>query len=184
MPGDYRIFVGAFPQGALAERIQALRQQLDPKTAAITPPHVTLAGTYWRSGPATLENEKEAITRLRRVESRIKPFDLVLGGVFSFLPHNAVIYLGVQLTAGLLGARWMLQEALGLDKHGQRFTPHLTLAMRLDITRTAVLVAELQSSEWHNGRWTVPMDDLRLMQRGQNDPAWRSIYRICLGTTS
>lgn len=31
--GDYRIFVGAFPGGELAGRIQAMRQQYDPKTS-------------------------------------------------------------------------------------------------------------------------------------------------------
>jgi len=45
MPGDYRIFVGAFPTGDFVDRVQALRKQRDPKTARITPPHVTLAET-------------------------------------------------------------------------------------------------------------------------------------------
>ena len=61
MPGDYRIFVGAFPTGDFVDRVQALRKQHDPKTARITPPHVTLAGTYWRQGPATRDNETESI---------------------------------------------------------------------------------------------------------------------------
>lgn len=42
--GDYRIFVGAFPEGELAQQIQALSQQFDPVTTRISPPHVTLAG--------------------------------------------------------------------------------------------------------------------------------------------
>ena len=44
---DYRIFVGAFPGGDLGESIQAIRARYDPKTARITAPHVTLAGTYY-----------------------------------------------------------------------------------------------------------------------------------------
>ena len=59
--GDYRIFVGVFPTGDLADRIQGLREQCDPVTARITAPHVTLAGTYWRTGPATPENEPSRI---------------------------------------------------------------------------------------------------------------------------
>ena len=51
MKQDYRIFVGAFLEGELANAVQAIRQQYDPVTARITPPHVTSAGTYWRSGP-------------------------------------------------------------------------------------------------------------------------------------
>src|SRR5512136_1599922 len=91
--GDYRIFVGAFPTGELAERIQAVRLQHDAKTARITAPHVTMAGTYWRSGPATPENERDTIARLQNVQGRLQPFELALGGVESFLPFNNVIYL-------------------------------------------------------------------------------------------
>ena len=67
---DYRIFVGAFLSGELHEGIQAVRQWYDAKTARITPPHVTLAGTYWRGGPATAENEAEAIAAWKRYAAR------------------------------------------------------------------------------------------------------------------
>ncbi len=35
---DYRIFIGAFPGGDLADRIQAVRVRHDAKTARITNP--------------------------------------------------------------------------------------------------------------------------------------------------
>ena len=182
MPGDYRIFVGAFPTGDFVDRVQALRKQHDPKTARITPPHVTLAGTYWRQGPATPENEAENITRISTVLHRIQPFDLVMGGVDSFLPVNEVIFLGIEPVPGLLAARRALLEALGPDKHGGHFKPHLTLTMRLDLPRTTVLWDDLQRSEWHTGRCTVRIAELSLMQRGPDDPAWRSIARLPLAT--
>jgi 2'-5' RNA ligase len=125
-PGYYRIFVGAFPTGELAERIQAVRVQHDAKTAQITAPHVTMAGTYWRSGPATPENECDAIARLQAVQRQLQPFELALSGVESFLPVNNVIYLRVERTTGLLAARKVLLDALGPDKE-RRYTPHLTL---------------------------------------------------------
>src|SRR5512136_1593496 len=103
--GDYRIFVGAFPTGELAERIQAMRVQHDAKTARITAPHVTMAGTYWRSGPAMPENERDTIVHLQAVQHQLRPFELALGGVESFLPFNNVIYLHIERTAGLLAAR-------------------------------------------------------------------------------
>lgn len=174
---DYRIFVGAFPTGELAERIQALRQRYDAKTARITAPHVTLVGTYWRTGSATPENETEAIARLQDVQNQIQPFELVLGGIRSFLPGTTVIYLHVEPTDGLLAARRILLQALGQDKH-RHFVPHLTLAMRLSRAKTKSLLAQLQQSEWHTEQWSVPIDHLWLMQRGPNDPAWRYIYRI------
>jgi 2'-5' RNA ligase len=177
--GDYRTFVGAFPTGKVIERIQALRQRYDAKTACITAPHVTLAGTYWCIGQATQENETEAIAHLQAVQDRMRPFELVLGGVRSFLPSNRVIYLHVEPTDNLLAARQTLLEALEPDKH-RRFVPHLTLAMRLGWDETRSLLARLQQSEWHTGRWSVPIDHLWLMQRGPGDPAWRYIHRIDL----
>ena len=184
--GDYRVFVGAFPAGELAERIQAVRLQHDAKTArtpalragaSVTAPHVTMAGTYWRSGLATPDNEAETIARLQATQGRLKPFELVLGGVESFLPHVLVIYLRVEPTDGLLAARRVLLEALGADKD-RHYTPHLTLTMRLDEKRTRTLFQELRRTEWHTGRWMVPLDHLWLMQRGPDDPAWRYIYPI------
>jgi 2'-5' RNA ligase len=181
-PGDYRIFVGAFPTGELAERIQAVRVQHDAKTARITAPHGTMAGTYWRSGPATPENECDVIARLQAVQHQLQPFELALSGVESFLPVNNVIYLRVERTTGLLAARKVLLDALGPDKES-RYTPHLTLTMRLDKGETQALLKELRQSEWHTGRWVVPLDHLWLMQRGPGDPAWRYIHRVDLRGT-
>ena len=178
--GDYRIFVGAFPQGEIAARIQALRERLDPKTARITPPHVTLAGTYWRSGPAVPEFERELISRLKALDGQIPAFSLLFGGVHSFPPaERPVIYLGMDLTPQMNAARAALLEAAGTDKHAQ-FVPHLTLAMRLPAAEARAVVEELQVSEWHTGRPVVPIDELWLMQRGADDPAWRCIARIRL----
>jgi 2'-5' RNA ligase len=81
---DYRIFVGAFPEGDLADRIQALRLRHDARTARITAPHVTLAGTYWRSGPPTPKNEAAVIEQLRSIESRLRLFELRIAGMESF----------------------------------------------------------------------------------------------------
>ena len=180
--GDYRIFVGAFPTDGLTRQIQTLRQRHDAVTARITAPHVTLAGTYWRNGPATPENETATIACLQVIQEQIQPFELVLGGIGSFLPRVRVIYLEVEPTAGLLAARQVLLEALGPDKH-RRFVPHLTLAMRLGRREAQSLLAQLQRSAWHSGRWSVPIDHLWLMQRGPEDPAWRYIQRIDLTGT-
>lgn len=175
--GDYRIFIGAFPEGKLAEQIQAIRQQYDPKTAVITPPHVTLAGTYWRSGSASAENEAELIDRLEGMTGKIRAFDLELGGIRTF--GRRIVYLGVKPTDELLTVRATLLRLAGRDKH-RRFTPHLTLAMRLSPADTAQMIAELKETEWENGRFSTPIHALRLMQRGPNDPAWRTIFTLPL----
>lgn len=177
---DYRIFVGAFPTGEPARRIQALREHYDRRTARITLPHVTLAGTYWRSGPPTPQNEVGTIARLHGLQGTIPPFNLLLGGVRFFPPlSNPVIYLGVEVTSELLAARRILLEALGADKHRQ-FTPHLTLSMRLGEQAARAMLEELEASEWNQERKPAPIHELCLMQRGPDDPAWRTIYRLPL----
>lgn len=177
---DYRIFVGAFPQGDLANRIQALREQYDPVTARITAPHVTLAGTYWRSGPATPENETETIARLQASQHELQPFALAMGGIATFPPADRpVIYLQVAVTPVLLAVRSALLTVLGRDKH-RHFTPHLTLAMRLKGSAARQMLEQVQQSEWQTGRWSAPIERLALMQRGPNDPAWREIATVAL----
>lgn len=179
MPGGYRIFAGAFPEGDLAERIQEIREKYDPVTARVTAPHVTLAGTYRRSGPATPENEVEAIRRLEILPGILQPFDLQLSGVRTFPGERPVVYLGVALNKGVIEARNLLQSMLGPDAHSD-FRPHLTLAMRLSWENAWQMVRELQESEWAQGVFTAPIRELRLMQRGAQEKAWRTICRLAL----
>jgi 2'-5' RNA ligase len=175
--GDYRIFVGAFPTGKIAERIQAVRERYDWKTAQITASHVTLAGTYWRSGLATAENEHDLITKMQKISCSSKSFDMILGGINSF--GRRVVYLEVAMTPELTAVRQQLLQLVGPDKHRQRWTPHLTLAMRLKQAQVQQMVRELKEGEWENERFALPIRELALMQRGPTDPAWR-----CLGQYS
>lgn len=177
--GDYRIFVGAFPTGEPAARIQAVREQYDRKTAAITPPHVTLWGTMWRTGLATAENEQETIAILKNIVPMIPAFELELGGIKTF--NQRVVYLDVGLTEGLQAARAQLVQALGPDKHGRRFTPHLTLAMRLKRPQVQQMVADLRPAVWEQERFLAPIERLQLMQRAPHDPTWRMIASFPLG---
>ena len=179
-PQAYRIYVGAFPQGKEAEQIQALRQRYDLKTARITPPHVTLAGTYWRSGPATPENEAATVQALESARHRIQPFELVLGGIRTFTTQsNPVIFLEAAITPGLLSARMALQEAIGIDKHTD-FHAHMTLAMRLEQPEAMRMLDDLRGSQWDTGILRIAIDQLWLMQRGPHDPVWRNIHTLKL----
>jgi hypothetical protein len=81
----------------------------------------------------------------------------------SRLPGDYPLFIGAFLT-GDLAAR----------------TPHLTLAKELDQDRFEVLLARLEQSEWHTGRWSVWIDQLWLMQRGPDEAGWRCIQRIGL----
>lgn len=173
--GDYRLFVGAFITGELAARIQQVRYRYDARTARITPPHVTLAGTYWRTGPPTPDNESLLIAELCEIE--LPAFSLTLGGIQTF--GQRVLYLGVASTPELLAVRRRLLAVMGQDKH-QVYTPHLTLAMRLSPAAFQTMRADLEPSEWGRSRWPASITELWLMQRGPADPAWRKIAGIPL----
>lgn len=180
--GDYRIFVGAFPGGAVAAQLQQLRLHHDPVTARITAPHVTLAGTYWRSGPPTPENEAVTQQALVALAPRLAPFTLELGGIATFPPSHRVIYLAVQTTPALQAVRAQLLSVIGPDKH-RHYHPHLTLAMRLPAAPSQALFEELRQSPWHTTCYAVPIDRLYLMQRGPQDAAWRAIQELPLLAT-
>ena len=178
--GDYRIFVGIFFSGEFNDEIQKVRQHYDEKTSQITAPHVTMAGTYWRNGEATPENEQEVIGTLQSLQDVLPPFTAALGGIRHF--GRRVAFLDVEKTPELLFLREKLIEALGEDKHGgtEKFAPHLTLAMRLKKPQVDKMVEELQETEWETKRWELLVNELCLMQRGPNDPAWRTIGRFPL----
>jgi 2'-5' RNA ligase len=171
----YRIFVGAFITGKLADEIQAIRLRWDPQTARITPPHVTLAGTYIRNGPPTPNNEAETIQRLSNLYHSVEPFELVLKGIHAFPPEDQpVIFLGVENTPGVLKARQVLQDLLGEDKH-KHYVPHLTLAMRLQGETARKALHHLKNSEWAGKPRSFRVAELRLVQRGKADSAWRCV---------
>ncbi len=175
--GDYRIFVGAFLTGELETAVQTIREKYDLKTAKICPPHVTIAGTYWRTGKPTAKNEKELIAQLETWLPKLNVFELDLGTIRTF--GNRVVFLDVKMSEALQDARRTLQNVMGQDKH-RRFTPHCTLAMRLEPDAVQTMVDELRETEWHNGRFTQAVTELQLMQRGENDPTWRPILTTSL----
>lgn len=185
-PASYRIFVGAFLNGDLNERIQAIRMRWDPKTARITPPHVTLAGTYERRGVASPASEADTISRLCGLRQSVQPFELVLAGVRTFPPADPndpmspmVIYHRVEPTPGLIAVRKALVEMLGKDKH-PHFIPHLTLAMRLSGEAARRALHTLAAGDLGTQRYTCNIQELRLMQRSEKDTAWRCIATFSL----
>ncbi len=175
--GDYQIFIGAFPTGELADHIQKVRTQVDGASVSIIDPHVTLAGAYWRNGKPTHAGAQGLIDRLEKLSGSMKPFELDMGSIYTF--GKRAIYLGVRPTEPLLDVRRQLIKVIGEDKH-RRFRPHLTLAMDLEEAAFGAALAELKKSEFENGRFSAPINELRLMQRAKDEPAWRTIHVISL----
>ena len=172
------LFVLGLSQGIQAQNDKYLwLEEVDGKTAKIIAPYVTLAGTYWRNGEATRAGAQGLIDKLDALSGQLNGFDLQLGGIQTF--GDRVIYLGAKPTDPMLAVRRALINAIGQDKH-RRFKPHLTLALRLEQPAFDETLAQLRESEWENGRFTAPITELHLMQRGENDDVWRSIHTIPL----
>jgi 2'-5' RNA ligase len=111
----------------------------------------------------------------------VAPFELRLGGVDFFPPAaRPIVYLGVDVTEGLLAARRALLQALGPDKH-RSYHPHMTLAMRLSGSAAQAMLADLRDSPLNQPGLVAPIQELWLMQRGPHDPAWRRIGKAELG---
>ena len=174
--GDYQIFVAAVPTGDLAERIQKVREELGGKTAVATPPHIILAGAYWRNGDPA-RGARGLVERLERLASKIKPFELKVGGIQTF---GERLILGVTPNNAILQARKSLLGEIGEDKH-RRYRPHLTLATGLEQAALEAALAKLRESEWENGRFMASITEFHLMQRSREEANWRDVYTILLG---
>jgi 2'-5' RNA ligase len=119
------------------------------------------------------------LNRLLVVRNQIQPFELSWGRIGCFLIPQRVIYLAVEPTPGLLEARQKLLEALQLDDQ-RPFTPHLTLAKGIGPAEFDRLLAQLEQTEWRVAAGLVWVDQLRVMQRRQNEAAWRCIQQLDL----
>jgi 2'-5' RNA ligase len=171
----WRIFVGAFIDGEFADQVQNFRKQVDPRTAAVCPPHVTLAGTYYRDSG----DEGETIAMLERVLSGEPVFLLHFTGIGVFDNRTPVIHLTVEKTPPLLTVRDRILRILGPDRHPD-FTPHLTLSMRLKHAAANKFLNEARMLDWLALPRTVEIHRLQLMQRGRQDASWRCLQKYLL----
>jgi 2'-5' RNA ligase len=170
-------FMGAFLEGALAERLQEFRQRYNIGTDPFILPHVTLVRSFWRPAKALPEAE---MTRLLAAQQHIQPFELKWGRIGCFVIPRRVIYLTVEPIPGLLAARQKLREALQLNDQ-QSFTPHLTLAKDLSPEEFEKVLSQLEQAQWRIAYWPVQVKQLWLMQREENETVWRCIRQLDLG---
>ena len=95
-----------------------------------------------------------------------------MGGIKTF--GHRTVYLDGAVTPILTAVRHRLRQIMSQDKHRQ-WTPHLILAMLLNPWEVQQMVEELRAGEWKNDRFTFPIHEFCLMQRGAEDPTWRCI---------
>lgn len=132
MPGPvYAYGVVILPPPDLYRELLALRQR-HPLLRSIVPPHITIKSPFLfrQSGAAVME-------RLEATCERWEPFEVQLGGLGVF--RHSILYVRVGESADLTNLHLDLVEALDgyvetlSDRYdGPQFTPHLTLAERLE----------------------------------------------------
>jgi len=128
--GDARvngIFITVELEGAIATRIHAVQEQLDPKLAREFPPHVTLIGSSG-AGPILPDSDRPALRAdIVRVAQATRRFEVRFQPAMRFIGREIVV-----LPIDPHGPIRSLHEALKTSglKHQQArwpFTPHCTL---------------------------------------------------------
>jgi 2'-5' RNA ligase len=123
-----RIFgvVVPVPHG-LSRIANRIRRRCDPNFRLIGP-HVTVLPPR----PLSL-TRREVLEAVKRVAERTPPFPLRLGGVKTFLPVKAVVFVGFRRgTADLEQLHRRLSRAPLRAREPFPYVPHLTLAQELD----------------------------------------------------
>lgn len=120
--------------------------------------------------------------RERLVEVRSEPFTLQLDGVGFFPPRGKprVIWVGLKKSSELLQLRCRIESclvAIGLEREGRKFSPHITLA-RLKNTPPVKVGRFLENHNLFLSRtWTVDEFFLYSSQLGRNG----AIHRVEAG---
>lgn len=129
------IFVLVPVGGAAGAQIQAIREQYDPRLAAMNDPHVTLIGSSG-AGPIASNTPRETLTRIfTEIAAATAPFE-----VMAEPPHRFVDTGIVSFPLAPRGALRALHDRIvtsGLKFLPTRFAfaPHATVSYYPDLTR-------------------------------------------------
>lgn len=107
------------PVGSVVDR---LRTRYDPRSAEVIGAHLTLAGPF--AGATGLE----ALSRMLPALHRMAAFDVVLGGVKTFLPVTPVVYFEVGPREPLYRLHQVFHDTRLWGPPRHPFVPHVTIA--------------------------------------------------------
>lgn len=149
-------------RGKAAVKVNRWRREHDPRTAAASPAHVTLAGPV--NTPAPLD----ALVRVvRAAADQTAPFELRIGSVATFLPVSATTFLEIEPRGALTALHDLLVPELGWAE-AYPYHPHVTVTEYLDRADTEQVYHALRAVEV---RLLDRLDRLTLLER-QRDGRW------------
>ncbi len=165
-----RVVVAYLLRGEASERVNHLRRQYDPRTAAAIPAHVTLAGPV--NTPAPLD---DLIRALYSVAGRTAPLALRIGAVATFLPVSATTFLEVEPRASLTALHDLQVQELGWTET-YPYHPHVTVTEYLDRFATEEAYRSLRGIEVE---WLDYLDRITLLEK-LPDGRWISVANAAL----
>jgi len=165
-----RIAVAYMFEGEAAERLNQLRREHDPKSAANVDAHVTVAA------PIEWPGDMEAAAQvLRSLLAGEPPFTLTVDGVGTFLPKSPTCFAVVEPRARLEELHDRIVDVLG-SKERWPFAPHATISEYLSPKDTQELVDELARQPLH---FTSRVDHLSLLKQVKGG-RWQAFHDLPL----
>lgn len=169
------IFIVADLKGPLAQRVEAVQREHDPRLIGLWPPHVTLIGSSG-TGPIVASTRVDEIRNaLEPITSTTPPLTLTFGAPYRF-PDRDIVVLPLD-PHGPLRELHERMKSSGLRTHSARypFTPHCTLTMYPPLSRE-------RERKLTTLRFTEPfvIDGLRVVLTREPQPV-RLLLELALG---
>jgi len=165
----------AYVRNALGQFVEELRRELHPAHAHL-PAHVTVLPPRLLLG-----SESEAVEMLREYCAPVKPFEVAMGEVASFVPTTPTVFLRVAHAAYRLRE---LHDLLNRDvlvcHEPLPYMPHVTIG-KMDTMERAREVFEISSERWDHylGPHRFQVEELSFV-RGSGCE-WHDLATVTLG---
>jgi len=175
MPGS-RYALVAYVKSPIREFVECLRQELHPDLPHLSA-HVTILP------PRTLQgSESKSLETLEEICGQVSPFEIVLGGVDTFVPVTPTIFIRVDHAAQRMRE---LHEKLDTGalaaKEEWPYMPHLTIA-KMSSEQQAEQALGLARERWeqYRGSHRVELKELSFV-REEEQNCWKDLARVVLG---
>jgi len=129
------IIVMAELRGALADRVRAIQETVDPRMLRELPPHITIAGSSGMGPIAPETTDDTLIEALDRVAREMPPFEVRLEQPMRFM-QSTVVVMPVDPNGPIRALHERIKlSGLSYEQPRFTFTPHLTLSFYPELSR-------------------------------------------------
>jgi 2'-5' RNA ligase len=121
--------------GELADRVQAIQAQYDPRMVAELPPHITISGSSGTGPIVPQTTDDELRTALAAIARNFEPFTVKLQPPIRFM-HSTVVVMLIDPNGPIRALHEAIkQSGLRYERPKFTFTPHLTLSFYPELSR-------------------------------------------------